>query len=82
MPIYEYRCRNGHKFEEWHRIESRHNVVCPTCRESAQIQISLCSFRMDTPVTFLTHDGKIIDRKPSGKNAPIGRPDGANITMV
>ena len=82
MPIYEYRCTNGHKFEAWRKIGDRYNIACPTCKKPARIQISLSSFRMDIPVTFFTHDGKRIARKPGGINAPIGRPDGGNITMV
>ncbi len=82
MPIYQYECEDGHKLEEWHRIEDRHNVVCPQCGKSVTILISVPSIRIDTPVTFTTHDGKVIDKKSGGINAPIGRPNGSNITMV
>ena len=82
MPLYEYECSDGHRFEEWHRIENRHNTVCPQCGKPVRIIPSLSSFRMDIPVNFYTHDGKVIGKKSGGKNTPIGRPDGANITMV
>lgn len=82
MPVYEYECENGHRFEEWHRIEDRYNAVCRQCGKPVRIKISLSSFRMDVPVTFRTHDGTVIDRKSGGINAPIGRPNDANITMV
>lgn len=82
MPIYEYECAAGHRFEEGHRIADRHNAVCPQCDEPVVIKPSLSNFRMDIPVTFCTHDGTVIDRKPGGINAPIGKPNDANITMA
>ena len=82
MPLYEYMCGAGHTFEEFHKIENRHDVICPMCGSPSRIKPSLSSFKMDIPVTFMTHDGKVIDRKPGGLSAPIGRPNGANVTMV
>lgn len=82
MPLYEYECSKGHRFEEWHGIEDRYNTMCPQCGKPVKIKPSLSSFKMDVPVTFRTHDGTVIDKKPGGINAPIGRPNGANVTMV
>jgi putative FmdB family regulatory protein len=33
MPIYEYRCPNGHVFELFQRIGEAAPDVCPTCGE-------------------------------------------------
>lgn len=82
MPLYEYECSGGHRFEEFKHMGNRYDVLCPVCQRPAKIKPSLSSFRMDIPVTFRTHDGTVIDRKPGGINAPIGRPNGSNITMV
>jgi putative FmdB family regulatory protein len=31
MPIYEYRCDNGHTFEEMQRMTDEPLTTCPTC---------------------------------------------------
>ena len=31
MPIYEYRCPNGHTFEVFHKITEPPPPACPTC---------------------------------------------------
>ena len=33
MPIYEYKCPNGHVFELFHGIQEPAPEVCPTCNE-------------------------------------------------
>ena len=33
MPIYEYRCPNGHLFEVWHGMNEPSPEVCETCGE-------------------------------------------------
>jgi putative FmdB family regulatory protein len=31
MPVYEYRCDNGHTFEEMQRMTDEPLTTCPTC---------------------------------------------------
>jgi putative FmdB family regulatory protein len=41
MPTYEYRCPNGHNFEQFHRISDAPSTVeCPTCSAVAERAIS------------------------------------------
>ena len=73
MPLYEYECGSGHRFEEWHRIEDRHNVTCPLCSQPARLRISLSSFRMEEMATIRFADGRIYDQKPRGGAVPPPR---------
>ena len=83
MPLYQYGCPGcGYEFEVIRTIEDRHNVPCPKCSDSTTLRTSAFSFRMDTPVTFVGHGGKVLDRKSGGINAPIGRPNESNLSMV
>jgi len=36
MPIYEYRCRNGHQFEVFRAISADPVSVCPECGEPVE----------------------------------------------
>ena len=41
MPTYEFRCPNGHNFEQFHRISDAPSTVeCPTCSAVAERAIS------------------------------------------
>ena len=42
MPTYEYRCPNGHEFEEFFRTISaaQAELKCPTCGATAQRRVS------------------------------------------
>ena len=42
MPTYEYRCPNGHEFEEFFRTISsaQAELQCPTCGATAQRRVS------------------------------------------
>ncbi len=31
MPLYEYRCPNGHTFEVFHKMADASPAACPTC---------------------------------------------------
>jgi len=40
MPTYEYRCENGHSFEEFQSILAAPVEVCPICGAHAERQLS------------------------------------------
>jgi putative FmdB family regulatory protein len=40
MPTYEYRCENGHSFEEFQSIVADPITVCPLCGAHAERHIS------------------------------------------
>ena len=42
MPTYEFRCANGHEFEEFHRriSDAPSTVTCPVCGAQAERKIS------------------------------------------
>lgn len=50
MPIYEYECSSGHRFEEYRQIWNRNNVICPECGGSATIRISVSRHRLAEPL--------------------------------
>lgn len=58
MPLYEYECEAGHRFEEFHSIEDRHNALCPMCKKPARLMISRSSFRFAEPLTILQDLGR------------------------
>jgi putative FmdB family regulatory protein len=39
MPIYEYKCPNGHVFEQFHGINEPSPEVCPTCGEGPLVRV-------------------------------------------
>ena len=41
MPIYEYRCANGHQYEKAEGFDAPSRQKCPTCGGRAQRLISL-----------------------------------------
>lgn len=36
MPLYDYQCPNGHKFEDFNSVEKRMKQKCPECGVSAK----------------------------------------------
>ncbi len=40
MPTYEYRCPNGHEFEQFQRMSEPPVATCPTCGAQAERQLS------------------------------------------
>ena len=41
MPIYEYRCRDGHTTDDYRSVEARHDpMLCRTCGQTAEKIIS------------------------------------------
>ena len=40
MPLYNYRCKNGHEFEAFKTIAERANASCSECGELAEQTLS------------------------------------------
>ncbi len=40
MPTYEYRCSNGHDFEQFQRMSDPPVATCPKCGAEAERQLS------------------------------------------
>lgn len=49
MPLYEYRCPVGHKFERFYRMAEDSSVAICSCGELAQKQLSAPVVRGDYP---------------------------------
>lgn len=58
MPLYEYECEGGHRFEEWHRIDDRYNATCSMCKKPVRLRISRSDFRFAEPLTILQDLGR------------------------
>lgn len=72
MPLYEYECEGGHRFEEFHPIKGRHDAVCP-CGRPAHLRPSLYSFRMAEPFTVVDGKGRVCHtRQTTDKVPPVG----------
>lgn len=62
MALYEYECNCGHKFDEFHSIDSRHGAICPRCGKPARLRISHSDFRFAEPITIYQDLGGRGDR--------------------
>lgn len=50
MPLYDYKCPSGHRFEQFQKMsEGAGTVVCPTCGTIAEKQLSAPRVRGDYP---------------------------------
>ena len=72
MPLYDYECEGGHKFEELHSIEDRHNAVCPICKKPSHLKMSAWG-----RVIFAAYDtvvdcnGIVVSKKQSTEQIPM-----------
>ena len=72
MPTYEFRCKSGHDFEQFHRTMSSapSEVACPQCGETAERRISggagLMFKGSGFYITDYGKDGKKSQRSSSG----------------
>jgi len=71
MPLYEYECEDGHRFERLMQMQDRHNVVCPECMKPATQIMSLIRHRIASPLPVYLHDGTKIHEF---RDAPSIRP--------
>lgn len=72
MPLYDYECEGGHRFEELHSIADRHNAVCPDCKKPVQLKMSAWARIIIAGWdTVVGHDGTILSRKQSTEQIPM-----------
>ncbi len=71
MPLYEYECEDGHRFESVNSISKRHTSICE-CGKTAKLLMSpwgrVIFAGFDTVVG---HDGTILSRKQSTEQTPM-----------
>jgi putative FmdB family regulatory protein len=78
MPLYEYRCPNGHEFEKFFRSIGSAEVqtVCPTCGAVAERMLSAAGLVFKGSGFYITDYGK--DGKKAEREAaslPISKPE-------
>jgi putative FmdB family regulatory protein len=82
MPTYEFRCKSGHDFEQFHRTMSSAptEVPCPQCGETAERRISggagLMFKGSGFYITDYGKDGKKAQRSSSGSGEAGGASGG------
>ena len=82
MPTYEFRCKSGHDFEQFHRTMSSapSEVACPICGEPAERRISggagLMFKGSGFYITDYGKDGKKAQRPSSGGGDAAGASGG------
>ena len=82
MPTYEFRCNNGHEFEQFHKMSDAPSTApCPTCGAEAARAISGgAGLVFKGSGFYLTDYGKNAHRggpAPSGDGKAGGKGDGA-----
>lgn len=77
MPLYQYECEGGHKFELFkHRIEDRYNAQCPECNKPVTLIMSPVRYRLAEPLPIFAHDGtKVYEYPDSPKIRPPTPPE-------
>lgn len=85
MPTYEYRCKKGHEFEAFQKMNDPPLTECPECGGAAERRISAGTGLVFKGSGFYITDYKRADekkaaaRKEAGESAASGdgRPDAA-----
>jgi len=74
VPIYEYECQGGHRFERYKQMQDRHDASCPECDKPVRLRISVPCVALKyppTPLPVYLHDGTKIHEF---SHAPAIRP--------
>lgn len=58
MPVYEYRCSQGHKYEKTEGFDAPSRQTCLTCGAAARRQISLPAVIFKGPGFYSTDNRK------------------------
>ena len=71
MPLYEYECECGRKFESLMSIEQRHCAVCD-CGKVPELKISSWGrVLVAAPFTVVGHSGAILSRTQTTERTAI-----------
>ena len=77
MPVYEYRCEDGHHFDKTEGFESPRQQSCAICGATATRQISLPAVIFKGP-GFYSTDNRGSSRGGNGKSAESDTSSSAN----
>lgn len=56
MPLYEYECKCGYRFEALRGMDDRHNAICPECGELADKVMSVVNHTFGFRLTDACHE--------------------------
>lgn len=71
MPLYEYDCECGERFEVLKSIADRHNTIC-SCGRLAKLKISAWGRVIFAGFDIVVeHDGTILSRRQSTEQVPM-----------
>lgn len=71
MPMYEYECAKGHRFEKLEKFSASPSRKCPTCGAKAARQISASSMQFKGSGWYVTdYGGKSAAGDSAGKDKP------------
>ena len=68
MPVYEYRCENGHHFDKTQGFDALREQICPQCGALALRQISLPAVIFKGP-GFYSTDNRGASHGANGKSS-------------
>ena len=71
MPLYEYECEDGHKFEQLMGLDGMYGSICPTCSKVAKRKMSSFNFGFSQSFTTYGHDGRVLGRKQTTERTPM-----------
>lgn len=71
MPLYDYKCKNGHRFEAPKSIADRHTAICRCGRMGKKLMSPWGRVIFAAYDTVVGHDGSILSRKQSTEQTPM-----------
>jgi putative FmdB family regulatory protein len=77
MPIYEYKCGSGHRFELRQGFDAETTTVCPTCEATSRRVIHAASVHYKGSGFYTTDYGRSGSWNSDAKQETGGSKDGA-----
>jgi putative FmdB family regulatory protein len=71
VPVYEYRCGSGHRYEKTEGFDAPREQICPVCGTNARRQISLPAVIFKGP-GFYSTDNRSSSGGGNGKSTDSG----------
>jgi putative FmdB family regulatory protein len=72
MPLYEYECQNGHRFEKIQKFSDPKVTVCPTCGAPVEKLMSSPAIQFKGSGFYITDYPKKDSGVSAGKNSESG----------